>query len=74
MKNKVLVTGISGFVGQHCALELLKQGYQVKGSVRNRSKEAEVREVIAELIDPKNHPLHDSCPCHGRSILLLYFS
>ena len=54
MKNKVLVTGISGFVGQHCALELLKHGYQVKGSVRNRSKEVEVREGMAKFIDPKN--------------------
>lgn len=54
MKKKVLVTGISGFVGQHCALELLKQSYQVKGSVRNRSKEVEVREGIAKFIDPKN--------------------
>lgn len=54
MKNKVLVTGISGFVGQHCALELLKHGYQVKGSVRNRSKEMEVREGMAKFIDPKN--------------------
>jgi dihydroflavonol-4-reductase len=54
MKNKVLVTGISGFVGQHCALELLKQGYQVKGSLRNPLKEVEVREGIAKFIDPKN--------------------
>jgi dihydroflavonol-4-reductase len=54
MKKKVLVTGISGFVGQHCALELLKQGYQVKGSIRNQSKEAEVRDGIAKFIDPKS--------------------
>jgi dihydroflavonol-4-reductase len=54
MKNKVLVTGISGFVGQHCALELLKKGYQVKGSVRDRSKEGAVREAIDKLIDSKN--------------------
>jgi dihydroflavonol-4-reductase len=54
MKKKVLVTGISGFVGQHCALELLKQGYTVKGSVRNPSKEVEVREGIAKFIDPEN--------------------
>jgi dihydroflavonol-4-reductase len=28
--KKVLVTGISGYIGAHCALELLKQGYAVK--------------------------------------------
>ena len=34
MSKKVLVTGISGYVGQHCAVELLKNGYTVRGSVR----------------------------------------
>jgi dihydroflavonol-4-reductase len=29
--KKVLVTGISGFVGQHCAAELLRKGYAVRG-------------------------------------------
>lgn len=28
--KKVLVTGISGYVGQHCAAELLRNGYKVK--------------------------------------------
>ncbi len=50
-KNKVLVTGISGFVGQHCALELLKQGYHVKGSVRSSSKIAAVKEGISNIIE-----------------------
>jgi dihydroflavonol-4-reductase len=40
--KKVLVTGISGYVGQHCAAELLNKGYRVKGSVRNLSKTDEV--------------------------------
>ena len=40
--KKVLVTGISGFVAQHCAAELLKKGYAVRGSVRNLSKTDEV--------------------------------
>ena len=29
--KKVLVTGVSGYVGQHCAVELLKNGYKVRG-------------------------------------------
>ena len=54
MQKKVLVTGISGYVGQHCAAELLKQGYRVKGSLRDTSKGAEVREGISSVVDPKD--------------------
>lgn len=52
MDKKVLLTGISGFVGQHCAVELLKNGYKVKGTLRNLSKEDEVRKGLAKVIDP----------------------
>lgn len=52
MGSKVLVTGVSGFVGQHCALELLKQGYSVKGSVRNPSKALAVKAGIGKFLDP----------------------
>ena len=44
--KKVLVTGISGYIGQHCAVELLKNGYAVKGSVRSLSKTDKVTEGI----------------------------
>ena len=50
--KKVLVTGISGFVGQHCAAELLKKGYAVKGSVRSLSRIDEVLNGIKKEIDP----------------------
>jgi len=53
--NKVLVTGISGFVGQHCAVELLKKGYAVRGSVRSLSKTDEVINGIKKEIDPKGN-------------------
>jgi dihydroflavonol-4-reductase len=53
--KKVLVTGISGFVGQHCAAELLKKGYSVKGTVRSLSKKNEVIEGITKEIDPKGN-------------------
>jgi dihydroflavonol-4-reductase len=53
--KKVLVTGISGFVGQHCAAELLKNGYAVRGSVRSLSRTAEVENGIKSEIDPKGN-------------------
>ena len=53
--KKVLVTGISGFVGQHCAAELLKNGYAVRGSVRSLTKTAEVENGIKNEIDPKGN-------------------
>ena len=53
--KKVLVTGISGFVGQHCAAELLKKGYAVKGSVRSLSKIEEVINGINKEVDPKGN-------------------
>ncbi len=55
MIKKVLITGISGFVGQHCAVELLKNGYNVRGSVRHLSKDQEVRKGIAKVIDPQDN-------------------
>ena len=53
--KKVLVTGISGYVGQHCAAELLKRGYAVRGSVRRLSKTDDVVKGIGKEIDPKGN-------------------
>jgi dihydroflavonol-4-reductase len=50
--KKVLVTGVSGFVGQHCAIESLRKGYSVRGSVRSLSKADEVLNGIKKLVDP----------------------
>ncbi|WP_428742401.1 SDR family oxidoreductase [Tenacibaculum sp.] len=44
--KKVLLTGISGYIGLHCAVELLKKGYAVKGSIRNLSKARKLAETI----------------------------
>jgi len=50
--KKVLVTGISGYVGLHAAAELLKKGYKVRGSVRNLSKREQITRSIRKEVDP----------------------
>lgn len=40
--KKVLVTGVSGFIAQHCAAQLITKGYAVKGSVRSTKKQKEI--------------------------------
>lgn len=41
--STVLVTGASGFIGMHCILQLLEQGYQVKSTLRSMAKEQYLR-------------------------------
>ncbi len=53
--EKVLVTGGSGYIAQHCIAELLKKGYSVKTSLRSENREAEVRQAIANEVDAKNN-------------------
>jgi dihydroflavonol-4-reductase len=42
----VVLTGISGFLGGHVGLELLKQGFAVRGSVRDLSRADKVRATL----------------------------
>ena len=49
MNERVLVTGITGYIGQHCAVELLKQGYEVVGSIRSKSKADSTQNAIAKI-------------------------
>jgi nucleoside-diphosphate-sugar epimerase len=50
--NTVLVTGGSGYLGGWCVVELLKRGYRVRTTVRNLSREPEVRQAVSSQIDP----------------------
>jgi nucleoside-diphosphate-sugar epimerase len=50
-RTTVLITGISGFIARHCAVELLNAGYGVRGTVRSLRRAAEVRDSIAKHTD-----------------------
>ncbi|NDI23168.1 MAG: NAD-dependent epimerase/dehydratase family protein, partial [Betaproteobacteria bacterium] len=47
--NRVLLTGVTGYIGQHCAAELLRQGYEVVGTIRSRAKADSTRIAIAKV-------------------------
>ena len=46
--EKVLVTGASGYIALHCIVELLNNGYSVKGSLRSPDRESQVRTAVAK--------------------------
>ena len=52
--KRVLVTGISGYIGQHCAAESLRQGFEVVGTVRSRSKADATRSAISKVAPVQN--------------------
>jgi nucleoside-diphosphate-sugar epimerase len=43
----VVVTGITGFTGSHIAVKLLSDGYQVRGTLRSRSRVDAIKQVLA---------------------------
>ncbi|MBA3811160.1 MAG: aldehyde reductase [Caulobacteraceae bacterium] len=50
----VLVTGGSGYIGGWCVIELLQQGYRVRTTVRDLSREAGVRATLGTVVDPSD--------------------
>jgi dihydroflavonol-4-reductase len=46
----ILVTGASGFLAIHTIIQLLQQGYKVRGTLRSLARESEVRETIAKHV------------------------
>ena len=49
-KGLILVTGASGFVGKWCVIELLRDGYSVRGTVRSTAKAEAVRTTIRKVL------------------------
>lgn len=48
-ETTVLVTGISGYLAQHVAKVLLEAGYRVRGTLRDRRREDELRGLFGPL-------------------------
>jgi dihydroflavonol-4-reductase len=50
MIERVLLTGVTGYIGEHCAVELIKQGYEVIGTVRSLEKAELTRQSISKIV------------------------
>lgn len=51
MQPTILITGATGFLGVHTALEFLRAGYQVKGTFRNESSLVKAKHVFEYFAD-----------------------
>ena len=49
MTERVLITGITGYIGQHCGAELLNQGFEVVGTIRSLAKANATKSAIAAV-------------------------
>jgi dihydroflavonol-4-reductase len=45
--KKVLLTGVSGFLGSHIAIQLLNKGYQVIGTLRDKKRIPSLQKALA---------------------------
>ena len=52
--EKVLVTGITGYIGEHCAAALLREGFEVVGTVRSLAKADATRKAISKVAQTDN--------------------
>ena len=46
--GRVLLSGVTGFLGSHMAIQLLENNYEVTGTLRNMNRADQIREVIAK--------------------------
>ena len=54
MSEKILVSGVSGWIAKHTAIELLKLGYEVLGTLRNDSLIEQTKETISKYAPIEN--------------------
>ncbi|MEM1346914.1 MAG: NAD-dependent epimerase/dehydratase family protein [Myxococcota bacterium] len=45
-KDLVVITGVTGFIGGYCAMEALRRGYRVRGTLRSRGKVEATRGML----------------------------
>ncbi|HEX2148449.1 MAG TPA: NAD-dependent epimerase/dehydratase family protein, partial [Pseudorhizobium sp.] len=48
--GRVLVTGAGGFVGKWTVIELLRAGFDVRGTVRSESRAEKVRQAVSREV------------------------
>lgn len=46
MSKRVLLTGVTGFLGSHTAIQLLDKGYEVVGTLRSKDRINNMKEII----------------------------
>ena len=49
--ERVVLTGVAGYIGRHVAAELLNAGYHVTGTVRSTARVDTIREAIGSKAD-----------------------
>lgn len=55
MSNKrVLLTGVTGFLGSHTVIQLLNKGYEVVGTLRSKDRISSIKEIA--LIRKQQYP------------------
>ena len=55
MKGKVLLTGISGFLGSHTAIQLLNNDYHVIGTLRDLKRADSIKKLIGAHTEYTDH-------------------
>ena len=50
MSDRVLVTGATGFIAQHCMVQLLDAGYEVRGTARSADRTNEVVAILGRHV------------------------